>query len=276
MDFLSSLVIPNAIQEMASNENFSWLKRTLPRQFQDSLGVMNNCDGRGGKQELLSDSFRTAFTEVIGSIFENMNDFVALDAAADQVGKQFLFSRLRPVGVAAGSVDPPRRLSVTQLTGALTEADSIRVNAPDAARIIVEDDEEDVEDDILELHTDDPYSDGVVQVVHCFQNDIKSHASFESDACSSGVLRFPILYAPALEIILKSSPSIGIVISSLPLNTTEQKVTLAHILLKAGIVSKLQSENETNLIDSGKGKLNRAALRKAKKQRKQGSSTYLH
>ena len=271
MDFLLELM-PAALEEMSQTNQWSFLKRTLPRESLGSIGVMHSnadaeADGEedpvGAKEPKGSPSLRTAFFHAMGGVLSSVVDYAPVDATMDQIGKRILLSRLPPI-----SPRPDDRVE----GGTLRINDSIAVTAPNAARLIVEDDNSDP-------HAAGPQEDGeafdlssgIVRVVHCFSNDVRMHADCDaSSSNAAGVLKFPIDFAPGIEAILRAPCGERIPIASLPLPDDAQKLSLARALHLHGIVRRASGDAGAGATGNSvpQGRENRAAMKKKKKRRK--------
>lgn len=198
IDFIEVL-IPQALA--AITQSNLTLRQALPRGFLSFNGVAHSEDDE--------DNRRTAFR---GTIKKHLNSIVEeavemIDAAADQLAKQFLCARQPP---------PLGPLEESQsYTGApnavIYPFTKLRMLRPGLARAMVED--------------------GMVIVYHCMDN------SREPFGAPMNPLEFELDDGPAIEVLLKAYPS-GITVGDLPHPSEEldDKVDVARSLFKEGFL----------------------------------------
>ena len=194
LDLMQNLV-SGALSTMASSDTYSWLKKTLPRQSLTKLGVMYTGDDDDDDDDASEsmDPFRAAFLGALSNAFDAISSFAPVDAAMDQMGKAFLLSRLRPLGAASGVCGVSHvPYNDDDKYCDINIGHSVRLRAPHSARLIVEDDGDDVDDE----------SDSV-SFVHCHANDSFRHAEGGTCSSSSSIIKFDIEDAPILEHIIR-------------------------------------------------------------------------
>ncbi|XP_059480956.1 ribosomal oxygenase 1 [Neocloeon triangulifer] len=202
-DFLLKL-IPAAL-EMALEENVEF-RRGLPLDYLQYMGIAH-CEQESSK--------RTEFISKLKMLTEKLFSYAPVDAAADQMGKDYLLDilppNLREDEIQRMSVNASVRMEDGILIPAklLTVKTKIKYLRANIVRLVSEEE--------------------TVRVYHAAENSLEYHAEgskfFEVSAEEAG----------GIETLLHEYPSYT-AIADLPLDTDAEKLRLANILWRKGLV----------------------------------------
>lgn len=181
------------------------LRRSLPRDYLDYMGVMYSDQANDAKRKEFSDKLKGALKLVLG---EAMG---MLDAAADQMAKNFLVDRLPPA-LEDEEEDCTNDNSPMQKITVNTQLKLVRHNV---ARLVIED--------------------GKAIVYHCRDNSRQHHEVPISP------LEFELDDAESIEFIFASYPEYFRV-GDLPHEDPEDQIGLVQALYKEGILMFLKSD----------------------------------
>ena len=196
---LLELAIPAALREAA--EEMPELRQTLPRRFLDVMGAMHSDDER--------QPLRASILAFAQRLMQRVVSVAPLDAAADQIGAQFMRTRARPPQPA----DAPPRLRASS---------RVRLAFAGAARLCIEGDE--------------------ALVVHPFANERgesmagEEGGDEEEEEEDPAVLAFPLEAAPTLEALLRAYPQ-PVRLRDLPEEGEVDTMQVAERLLGAHVLT---------------------------------------
>lgn len=207
-DFIS-LALPRAI-ELAQEENVEF-RRSLPLNFFQYMGVIYS-DQEGDQRR---DEFATQFATLAATALE----YTPLDPAADQMAANFARHRLPPY--------IPRADPALQSPEGVTDQTEVRLICHTAARLVIEGTLACIYSPVNNKRADH----AILKQVE--QEDIEESLEEEKNLC----LEFSMEYAPSLELLILNYPKY-LKISTLPVESEEDKITIATELLRYGILVK--------------------------------------
>ncbi|PRW56353.1 cupin 4 isoform A [Chlorella sorokiniana] len=198
--------LPQALREAAQASRE--LRRALPRDFFEYMGIMHAKDGQPGEEEdeeeedeeAAGDERRAEFTRQCADLVETVMHHMPLDEVADQMAVQFLQQRLPPpTRKGAATAAAPKGADEAGGSGALSKAALVGLVQPGIARLVID---EEGPEPIAEVH-------------HCMANRRDLHARKPADEQealqedletvaveAAGVLEFPVECAELLDILL--------------------------------------------------------------------------
>jgi lysine-specific demethylase/histidyl-hydroxylase NO66 len=181
------LMLSRAV-DVLFEENMEF-RQTLPRNFHQFLGVMH-----ADSDDERRDEFQLKFLSLMSALVESKS--LPFDDAADQLALQFMHGRV-----------PPCRPATKKLPATLLHVGSrVRLVQAGAARMVHEQDHS-PEDDTKSS------SGPTIALYHTLGNSRLMMGAELSE------LRFPLTYAPALEMLVRSFPKF-VVVGTLPFPTT--------------------------------------------------------
>mmetsp|Transcript_14183 Transcript_14183/g.34567 ORF Transcript_14183/g.34567 Transcript_14183/m.34567 type:complete len:561 (+) Transcript_14183:164-1846(+) len=201
-DFFS-IMLPRAV-ELAADDSPEF-RKSLPISFHDYMGVMHSDKKNlSGKR----DKFKATVSALLKKLMDE--EYLPLDAAADQVARDFTHGRVPPLGVKRKQKPQNQHKVEEQETPSITKTMRIALVAKGCARVMMEDE--------------------AAVLYYCVNN---SRAFKEREEQS---LPFADHCAPALERIITSFPRY-VSVSELEGLEDEEQLIVANVLFEAGIVT---------------------------------------
>lgn len=194
------LLIPQAIENITASHEHP-INHMLPRNYLTFMGVASSENDEDQRRRHIQSTLKSLLNNVIQ---ESMQ---IVDAASDQIAKQFLLERLPPPIHS----DEESLTAVSIPDASIYPYTKVRLLRPSIARALIED--------------------GMVVVYHCLDNArIRYGAVFNP-------LEFELDDGPAIEILLNAYPD-SITVDDLPHPSEEldDKIGVAQALFKEGIL----------------------------------------
>ncbi|XP_064601898.1 ribosomal oxygenase 1-like [Liolophura sinensis] len=206
-DLLEKLV-PRAL-EIAMEEDVEF-RTGLPRDYLHHMGIANSD---------LNSPVRKAFLKKLETLMSKLLSHAPVDAACDQMGKQYIFDSLPPHLTddekscsihSAGEKWSPSKMCV--IGTAEVEPDTqIKLIRRGAIRLLTEGEDQ-------------------VHVYHCLENTRLYHGHGEPQ-----YIDISVEAAPAVEFLIHSYPEY-VLVDDLPMESVQEKVNLARALYEKGLL----------------------------------------
>mmetsp|Transcript_110424 Transcript_110424/g.319141 ORF Transcript_110424/g.319141 Transcript_110424/m.319141 type:complete len:602 (-) Transcript_110424:109-1914(-) len=209
--------------------------------WHDCVSIVGDTQASKEKEESRS-SGRAAFMRHFKGLLRRLEEFVDVDEACDELGVEFMSSRL-PTPAAASKPSKPAAAKADASGGdedggpSLALEASVRWRDPSTVRAM--------------LSTDPETSEATVMLFHSCDNDRGVHMSGASQAREAeeevGCLRFEAAtFLPALRALLALPDGASMRCGEVPLKDEEDRVALCENLVEAGLLEVVEEAAATD------------------------------